>query len=143
MGFLPKKKTERNKLLLEISKSEKTIILYESPHRLKKLLIELKEYCGGEREIQVFRELTKIHEENVGNNLNMVLNIFEGQEIKGEITLVIKGAEKNEKKLNSSNLKKELIELINAGLSLSSASKYLAKKKNVKKSIIYNLHEDL
>ena len=143
MGFLPKKKTERNKLLLEISKSEKTIILYESPHRLKKLLIELKEYCGGEREIQVFRELTKIHEENVGNNLNMVLNIFEGQEIKGEITLVIKGAEKNEKKLNSSNLKKELIELINAGLSLSAASKYLAKKKSLKKSIIYNLYEDL
>ena len=76
MGFLPKKKNERNKFLLEISKSEKTIILYESPHRLKKLLTELREYCGGNREIQVFRELTKIHEENVGSNLNMVLNFF-------------------------------------------------------------------
>ena len=143
MGFLPKKKTERNKLLSEISKSEKTILLYESPHRLKKLLIELKEYCGGERELQVFRELTKIHEENVGNNLNMVLNIFEAQKIKGEITLVIKGVEKKEKELNNANLKEELIELIKAGLSLSSASKYLSKKKNVKKSIIYNLYEEL
>ncbi len=143
MGFLPKKKTERNKFLSEISKSEKTILLYESPHRLKKLLMELREYCGGEREIQVFRELTKIHEENVGNNLNMVLNFFEAQEIKGEITLVIKGVEKKDKEINNLNLKKELIELINAGLSLSAASKYLAKKKSLKKSIIYNLYEDL
>ena len=140
MGFLPKKKNERNKFLLEISKSEKTIILYESPHRLKKLLTELRVYCGGNREIQVFRELTKIHEENVGSNLNMVLNIFEDQEIKGEITLVIKGVEKNDKELNNLNLKQELIELINAGLSLSAASKYLAKKKSVKKSVIYNLY---
>ena len=140
MGFLPKKKNERNKFLLEISKSDKTIILYESPHRLKKLLTELRVYCGGNREIQVFRELTKIHEENVGSNLNMVLNIFEDQEIKGEITLVIKGVEKNDKELNNLNLKQELIELINAGLSLSAASKYLAKKKSVKKSVIYNLY---
>ena len=140
MGFLPKKKNERNKFLLEISKSEKPIILYESPHRLKKLLTELRVYCGGNREIQVFRELTKIHEENVGSNLNMVLNFFEDQEIRGEITLVIKGVEKNEKELNNLNLKQELIELINAGLSLSAASKYLAKKKSVKKSVIYNLY---
>ena len=140
MGFLPKKKNERNKFLLEISKSDKTIILYESPHRLKKLLTELRVYCGGNREIQVFRELTKIHEENVGSNLNMVLNFFEDQEIKGEITLVIKGVEKNDKELNNLNLKQELIELINAGLSLSAASKYLAKKKSVKKSVIYNLY---
>ena len=140
MGFLPKKKNERNKFLLEISKSEKTIILYESPNRLKKLLTELRIYCGGNREIQVFRELTKIYEENVGSNLNMVLNFFEDQEIKGEITLVIKGVEKNDKELNNLNLKQELIELINAGLSLSAASKYLAKKKSVKKSVIYNLY---
>ena len=101
--------------------------------------MELREYCGGEREIQVFRELTKIHEENVGNNINMVINFFEDQNVKGEITLVIKGIENNHKKLNNYDLKKELIELINAGLSLSAASKYIAKKRNVRKSIIYNL----
>ena len=58
-GFLPKKKTEREKILLEISNNEKTTILFESPHRLKKLLNELKEICGDDREIQIFRELTK------------------------------------------------------------------------------------
>lgn len=143
MGFLPKKKSDRNKFLLEISNSEKTVVIYESPLRLKKLLMELREYCGGEREIQVFRELTKMHEENVGNNINMVINFFEDQDVKGEITLVIKGTENNHKKLNYYDLKKELIELINAGLSLSAASKYIAKKRNVRKSIIYNLLKDL
>ena len=50
-GFLPKKKSDREKILLEISKNEKTTVIYESPHRLMKLLFQLKEYCGGEREV--------------------------------------------------------------------------------------------
>ena len=58
-GFLPKKKSEREKILIEISKNDKTTIIYESPHRLKRLLNELKIYCGGKREIEVCRELTK------------------------------------------------------------------------------------
>ena len=89
-GFLPKKKSEREKLLLEISKNDKTTILYESPHRLKKLLNELKDYCGGERAIEVSRELTKKFEEHVGNNIQEVITYFEGKEVLGEITVVIK-----------------------------------------------------
>ena len=58
-GFLPKKKNEREKILLKICESEKTTVLFESPHRLNRLLEELKEFCGGEREIQISRELTK------------------------------------------------------------------------------------
>ena len=53
LGFLPKKKKEREKILLKISNFDKTTIIYESPHRLKKLLVELKIFCGGDREIQV------------------------------------------------------------------------------------------
>tara|TARA_B100000401_G_C52690313_1_gene664130 strand:- start:14 stop:877 length:864 start_codon:yes stop_codon:yes gene_type:complete len=140
-GFLSKKKKEREKTLLEISKSEKTTVLYESPHRLKKLLIELKEFCGAEREIMVFRELTKIYEEHIGNNINMALEFFEESEVKGEITIVIKGISKaNNSEIETSQLKKELYELVKAGLSLSAASKYLAKKKNLPKNIIYNLY---
>ena len=68
-GFLPKKLSEREVILFEISKNEKTTILFESPHRLKKLLKELKVYLGGEREMQLYRELTKIFEEHVGNTI--------------------------------------------------------------------------
>ena len=140
-GFLPKKKNEREKTLLEISKNEKTTIIFESPHRLNKLLNELKEYCGGQREICITRELTKKFEEQINNKIENVIDIFKNREIIGEITIVLKGLEKsNQTEFNESKLKKELNELINAGLSLSAASKYLAKKKNLTKNLIYNLY---
>jgi 16S rRNA (cytidine1402-2'-O)-methyltransferase len=140
-GFLPKKNIDREKILFEISKNEKTTIVYESPHRLKKLLSELLEFCGGEREIIVARELTKKFEEHVGNNINNVILYFKDIEVMGEITLIIKGIKKEKnQKINKADLKKDLHELIKAGLSLSAASKYLAKKNGIKKSIIYNLN---
>ena len=141
-GFLPKNNSERKKVISELSKNEKTTILFESPVRLKKLLYQLKEYCGGEREIIIYRELTKKFEEHIGNNIDHVINHFKDKEVKGEITIVIKGVKKINK-LNSydkDELKRELYELINAGLSLPGASKYLAKKYSLKKSIIYNMY---
>ena len=140
-GFLPKKKVDREKILFEISNNEKTTIVYESPHRLKKLLRELLDFCGGEREILVARELTKKFEEHVGNRIDNTIAFFEDKEVIGEITIVIRGIHKDKnKEINKSYLKKDLNELTNAGLSLSAASKYLAKKYGIKKSIIYNLN---
>ena len=140
-GFIPKKRNERDNILMEISKSEKTTIVYESPHRIKQLLLELKEFCGGEREIHISRELTKKFEENIYSNINNLIKIFDEKKFLGELTLVIKGNKHTYKKeINEISLKKELHELVNAGLSLSSASRYLAKKNNLKKSIIYNLY---
>ena len=138
-GFLPKKKIDREKILLEISKNQKTTIIYESPKRLIKLLKELLEYCGGDREIIVARELTKKFEEHVGNNINNVIEFFRDKDIIGEITIVIKGRRKTDSNPNKSIIKKDLNDLINAGLSLSAASKYLAKKNGLKKSEVYNL----
>ena len=140
-GFLPKKKREREKILFEISKNEKTTIVFEAPHRLKKLLNELREYCGADREVVVCRELTKKFEEQICDNLDNLKDFLEDREIVGEITIVIKGIDKNNiVEINESDIKKELKELINAGLSLSAASKYLAKKKNLTKKKIYNLY---
>ena len=141
-GFLPKKKSERNKSLLEISKNNKTTILFESPKRLKNLLIELRECFGGEREIQVSRELTKKFEQQIGSTINEVINYFEGKEVLGEITLVIKGKEKSIKnsEIDSYKLKRDLHDLTKAGLTLSAASKYLAKKNNLTKSNVYKMY---
>ena len=139
-GFLPRKKIDRSKILLEISKNEKTTIIYESPKRLKKLLKELYEFCGGDREIMVARELTKKFEEHVGDNINEVIEFFNTKNVMGEITIVLKGInKKRDFNLDKFSMKKDLNDLINAGLSLSAASKYLAKKNGVKKSEIYNL----
>ena len=139
-GFLPIKKINREKILLEISQNEKTTILYESPHRLKRLLNELHKVCGGDREIEIARELTKKFEEHIGNTINSAIVFFEKKKVIGEITIVIRGVnKKNDSVINELDLKQELNELIQAGLSPSAASKYLAKKKSIKKSIIYNL----
>ena len=141
-GFLSKKKSERTKLMLEISKNHKTTIFFESPKRLKTSLEELREICGGEREIQVFRELTKKFEEHIGNNIDEVIAFFEEKTILGEITIIVKGIKKNKKNdaFDVRELKKELNELTNAGLSLKAASKYLAKKNNLSKNFIYSLY---
>jgi len=141
-GFLPKKQSEREETLIQINKNIKTTILFESPHRLNKLLLELKKYCGGDREIEVSRELTKIYEERIGNNIDEVINLLKDKEILGEITIVIKGRNiiKTDNKFDEDELKKELVDLVNAGLSLSAAAKYLAKKNKLTKSYIYNMY---
>ena len=139
-GFLPRKEIDRAKILVEISKNEKTTIIYESPKRLKKLLKELVKYCGGDREIMVARELTKKFEEHVGNNINEVIDFFNSKDVIGEITIVLKGIDKQrDLNFDKFDMKKDLNDLMNAGLSLSAASKYLAKRNGLKKSEIYNM----
>ena len=138
-GFLPRKKAERNKVLSEISNRRMTTIIFESPLRLYKLLEELKNFCGEDREIQISRELTKKFEENISDTLAVVLELLKGKEIKGEITLIVKGLGNAKcETFNKFLLKKEIQELIDAGLSLSSAAKYLAKKIKLTKSQIYD-----
>ncbi len=139
-GFLPRKNIERKKILSEISQNIKTTVLFESPQRLNKLLMELKESCGGEREIHISRELTKIFEENIRSSITKMIEHFKDKKIMGEITVVIEGIKKPSKtEIDEAYLKQDLIELINAGLSLSAASKYLAKKNNLSKNLIYNI----
>ena len=141
-GFLPKKPSERQKILLEISRNDKTSIIFESPHRLIKLLYELKEYCGGDRQIRVSRELTKKFEQHMGDNIYEVINFFNDREVLGEITVVINGINKsiNNTETDNFEIKNDLHDLTNAGLSLSAASKYLAKKNKIPKSTIYNMY---
>ena len=138
-GFLPKKQIYREKILLEISKNEKTTIIYESPKRFRKLLKELFDFCGGNREIMVARELTKKFEEHVGNNINEAIEFFKDKDIIGEITIVVKGIKKRDFNPDKLIIKKDLNDLIKAGLSLSEASKYLAKRNGLKKSEVYNM----
>jgi 16S rRNA (cytidine1402-2'-O)-methyltransferase len=103
--------------------------------------MELKNFCGGDREIQLYRELTKKFEEHIGSNINEVIENIKDKEIVGEITVLIRGINHSKNQdIDLLVLKNELNELINAGLSLSSASKYLAKKNGIPKNIIYNLY---
>ena len=140
-GFLPKKNIDREKILLEISKNIKTTVLFESPHRLKKLLIELRNFCGDSRKISIGRELTKKYEQHVGDNIKEAISHFKQNEPIGEFTIVIAGNEKSQsyQKESLDIIKRDLSDLIDAGLSHSAATNYLAKKNNQPKNKIYNL----
>lgn len=91
-GFLPVKKG-RQTALKQLAEEERTIILYESPHRLVKTLRELGEYLGAERQAAVCRELTKKFEETRKGTLTLLADHYEAQPPKGEIVLVIAGKE--------------------------------------------------
>lgn len=88
LGFLPLNKNNRKEKLNEIKKQDKTVILYEAPHKLKETLKDLKEILD-DRRIVLGRELTKIHEEFIRKDINELIEISEN--IKGEIVLIIEG----------------------------------------------------
>lgn len=91
-GFLPLKKG-RHTMLTKLAEEERTIILYESPHRLAKALKELAEYFGADRQAAVCRELTKMFEETRKGTLAELADHYEKHAPKGEIVLVIAGKE--------------------------------------------------
>lgn len=90
-GFLPIKKGRKTRLdsLLEESR---TMIFYESPHRILKTLKQFAEHFGPERPASISREISKIHEETLSGTLQSLIEHFEAKSIKGEFVLVIGGA---------------------------------------------------
>lgn len=89
-GFIPHKKG-RQTWFKTLAQEERTIVCYESPHRLVKTLEQLVEYFGAERMVSVSRELTKLFEETKTGTAMDVLQHFSAKEIKGEIVVVIHG----------------------------------------------------
>lgn len=133
-GFLPMQKKLRKNKLEEIKKSQKTILLYEAPHKLKKTLIELKEIIS-DRKIVIARELTKIHEEFLRENINELINISDS--LKGEFVVIIEGNKQDIEK-NEIKTEEELYEFyLSQGFSKKEIIKKIAKDKNVTKNEIY------
>ncbi len=89
-GFLPVKKGRQTRLKI-LSEEERTMIFYESPHKLIKTLTQFAEYFGEERQVSVSRELTKLYEETIRGTVKEVLNHFENKAPKGEFVVVVEG----------------------------------------------------
>lgn len=90
-GFLPHKKG-RQQRLNALKDNKYTFVLYESPYRLHKTLVQLKETLGGDRETVVARELTKIYEEYKRGTLEELCMFYEDSKVKGEIVIIVKGS---------------------------------------------------
>ncbi len=93
-GFLPQKKGRQSKIQ-SLAAEERTMIFYESPYRLVKMLEQFAEVFGSERQVSVCREISKVHEESVRGTLAEVAAHFREHEPKGEIVVVVAGAGKD------------------------------------------------
>ena len=91
-GFLPRKKGRKSKLK-QISQNVMTTIIYESPYRIIKTLSDLSDFLGGDREISVSREISKIYEETFRGSVNDALEHFSDKKIKGEFVICINKSE--------------------------------------------------
>lgn len=89
-GFLPHKKGRQTRLQ-SLAAETRTTVIYESPHRLVKLLEQLMEVAGEERQVSVSREISKVHAETVRGSLKEVHDYFASKEVRGEIVVVLAG----------------------------------------------------
>lgn len=144
-GFLDRDKKIRRERLEEIKEEDRTIIFYESPHRIKDTLKDILKIFGN-RKIAVNRELTKKYQEVIRTDIESVIDVFSEKEIKGEFVLIVEGfsGEKTIKD-NYENLsdREYVITLIENGLSKKDAIKTVCKERKLKKDVVYKQVLDL
>ena len=144
-GFLDRDKKVRRKQLEEIKEERRTIIFYESPHRLKDTLKDMLKILGN-RKIAVNREITKKYQEIIRDDIQTVINIFNEKEVKGEFVLVVEGF-KGEKIVQNSydelNEREYVVVLMESGMDKKDAIKIVCKDRKLKKDVVYKQVLDL
>jgi 16S rRNA (cytidine1402-2'-O)-methyltransferase len=138
-GFLPASGQQRQQRLESLPAESRTLIFYESPHRLRQTLQDLGEYLGGKRSITLARELTKMHEEFWRGSIGEAILYYTRHEPKGEFTLVVAGAQDQPLVLSEDVLKAELQQIMDQGVSRSQASRQLAQLTKLPRRQLYQL----
>ena len=140
-GFLPTKPKARKAHLESLKGETRTLIFYESPHRLRQTLADLATVFGGERQIVLGRELTKIYEEFWRGTIDAAIALYrEQRQPKGEYTLVVAGKEKTSKiVLSEAEIKAELQQLLDQGMTRSQASRHLSQLTSLPRRRIYEI----
>lgn len=137
-GFLDHQDKNKKKQLIELSQYKETIVLYESPHRIKKTLILINELLG-DRQIALCRELTKKFEEIIRGTVSEVLDVID--EVKGEMVIVVSGSP--EVTVETNDEKDVIIHIddyINKGMSAKDAVKEVSVQRKMKKNEVYNIY---
>ncbi|WP_317615793.1 16S rRNA (cytidine(1402)-2'-O)-methyltransferase [Phormidesmis priestleyi] len=138
-GFLPAKSQARRPHLESLRSESRTIVFYESPHRLRATLQDLADMLGSDRSITLARELTKLHEEFWRGTVDEAIELYLKREPQGEYTIIVAGAESVQVVLSETALKSELQSLLDQGLSRSDASRQLAQQTSLPRRQIYQL----
>jgi 16S rRNA (cytidine1402-2'-O)-methyltransferase len=138
-GFLPVKGQERKARLESVSGEARTLVFYESPHRLRQTLADFGTTFGADRQLVIGRELTKLHEEfwrgNIGESIEHYTNI----EPQGEYAIVVAGAPVSHPTLSDEAIDRALIELMLNGTSRSQASRIVAEQISQSRRYVYQL----
>ena len=135
-GFLPTGTADRKKRLQALAKEERTVILYEAPHRLVRTLMDLNDSLG-DRYICIARELTKKFEELSRGKISDLIDKYRKVKPKGEFVIVIEGKEELRKPEEREEGKMLVGDLVSAGMQRSEAVKIVAKRLNVPKNTLY------
>ena len=144
IGFLSAEKKDRKGKLEELKYETKTLIFYEAPHKLKSMLESVLEVFGN-RKIVLAKELTKIHETFIRDNVENILNDIEN--IKGEFVILVEGSEVSKKDIELDNLNNLSVEehykmYENQGFDKKEIIKKIAKDRGVNKNEIYKIFLD-
>ena len=138
-GFLSTSNKSRAEHLESLREEMRTIIIYEAPHKLMTTLADLKEVFGGDRELSLCREITKIHEETIRTTIEGALELYSTIPPKGEYVLVIKGKEPGGKPETTFEQATERVEFYRAdGKSLKQAAKLASEDTGYSKNELYN-----
>jgi 16S rRNA (cytidine1402-2'-O)-methyltransferase len=137
-GFLPPKTNQRCQRLEFLNTESRTIIFYESPHRLRATLQDLAEILGAGRQIVLARELTKFYEEFWRGTVEEACRHYQEREPQGEYTILVGGVT-NQTQLKESQIKAELEKMISQGIARSQASRELALLTSLPRRYIYQL----
>lgn len=137
VGFLPQSTGEREKKLQEYKNYPMTMVFYEAPHRIDKMLNSCLKIFG-DRQCVLARELTKLHEEFIRGNISEVIEIL--PEIRGEMVIVMDGNHENPSDAVTDNdVLMKVNDLIESGISTRDAIKQVAKETGISKNIVYNI----
>jgi 16S rRNA (cytidine1402-2'-O)-methyltransferase len=138
-GFLPAKGQERRDRLQSVSGDSRTLVFYESPHRLRQTLADFGETFGVDRQIVLGRELTKLHEEFWRGEIGAAIEHYTQVEPQGEYAIVVAGAAVSHPTLSDEAIDRALIELMLAGTSRSQASRIVAEQISQSRRYVYQL----
>ncbi|NMA48425.1 MAG: 16S rRNA (cytidine(1402)-2'-O)-methyltransferase, partial [Tissierellia bacterium] len=133
-GFLPTKKNERIRELEKVKGESRTLIFYESPHRIVESL-EAMLFVLGDRKASLSRELTKKFEETIRAKISEIIEIASTRELKGEMVVVIEGYVKEEEDID---IKEMLTNLILDGMTKKDAIKLVVEKTGLPKNSVYS-----
>lgn len=139
LGFLPRKQVALRELLVEYAERSETLIAYESPYRLAQSLATIAHVLGDDRPVCVAREISKKFEEFYRGAARELGDIFTDDNPRGEVTLVIAGADPNASIWSEAQVLAALSARLEAGNSLSRAASEVAKLAHWKKNAVYRL----